>query len=77
MLEQIGDGSVEIGGLVLRLCYLHRIVDRDIATKLAHKLDEELLGIVEMRQQHIGHHQGAGIDKGIAWAAMLVLELHQ
>jgi hypothetical protein len=51
--------------------------DCAIADQPAHELHHGGLGLHEAAAQHVGHHQRAGIDEGVARDAVLVFELHQ
>ena len=77
MLQQIGDRSVQIAATQLRLRHLLREVDVLVAGDGAHEAQEELLRVLQMRENNVGSHQGAGVDERVARLAMLVLQLHE
>ena len=77
MLQQVGDGSVEVTTVKLRAHHLLRIVDVTVAGNGAYKLKEELLRIVKMRENDVGGYQGTGIDKRIARLSVLIFQLHK
>ncbi|MNG12306.1 hypothetical protein D3C84_959100 [compost metagenome] len=57
----------------------HHLVRHDggIAAQATHQLQGPLARGREPGLQQIAHHQGAGIDEGVAGNAVLELELHQ
>ena len=77
MLQQIGDRSVQIAATQLRLRHLLREVDVLVAGDGAHEAQEELLRVLQMRENNVGSYQGAGVDERVARLAMLVLQLHE
>ena len=77
MLQQIGDRSVQIAATQLRLRHLLREVDVLVAGDGAHEAQEELLRVLQMRENNVGSHQSAGVDERVARLAMLVLQLHK
>ena len=77
MLQQIGDRSVQIAATQLRLRHLLREVDVLVAGDGAHEAQEELLRVLQMRENNVGSHQCAGVDERVARLAMLVLQLHE
>ena len=77
MLQQIGDRSVQIAATQLRLRHLLREVDVLVAGDGAHEAQEELLRVLQMRENNVGSHQSAGVDERVARLAMLVLQLHE
>ena len=77
MLQQIGNGSVQIAAAQLRARHLLRVVDVRVVSQRAHEIDEELLRVVDEREDNVGSDQGTGVDERVARFAVLVLQLHK
>ena len=76
MLQQVGDGRIQVSRLLLRARHFMIIVYRS-ATKFAHEINEPILGTAQSADQNIRHHNGSCIDERVARFAMLIFQLHE
>ena len=77
ILQQVGNSSVQVSRLALRLRHLVIVIHSFTATQFTHKSKKLLLGVLERREQHIGKHQRTCIYKRVARNTMLHLQLHK
>ena len=75
--HEVGECHVAVGVLAFRPCYRMIKVDIIVACKTSYKVKNRFLWTVLEVDEPVGDHKGPGVDKRVAWNAMLVFELNE
>ena len=77
ILQQVGNGRIQIPFLALGHRHLFIVLNRIVARHGTHKSQEFLFGMFQLRQENVRQHNGTGIDERIAGNPLLYLQLNQ